>query len=179
MKIQRMDNCYGRSICYNRAVKIIITDTGIYPGEAGEEDLVIRNTQNIQACTGCGECWTKTPGRCTLKDPLENLGYLLSVCDELLIVSRCLYGSFSSFVQRVLERMTPYLLPFYTGGSSMRHKKRYHHTFTVSACFYGDNLSEMEKEEARHAVQKTAEVLGAGMGSVDFVRDALAAGGLS
>lgn len=158
---------------------MIITDTGIYPGKAGEEDLVIRNTQDIRPCTGCHECWTKTPGRCVWKDPLENIGYLLSKCDQILIVSRCLYGGFSSFVQRVLERMTPYLLPFYEKGYAVRHKKRYDNTLTVSACFYGENLSDMEVAEAENAVKRLCEKLGAVTGRISFARDALAAGGLS
>lgn len=160
-------------------MKIIITDTGIYPGDLHKEDLVIRNTRDIHACTGCHACWTQTPGQCILKDSLENLGYLLSVCDELLIVSRCLYGSFSSFVQRVLERTTPYFLPFYAGGSSMRHKKRYQNTFRISACFYGDNLSEMEKEEAKKAVKGIVDIFDAKTGRIDFVTDALSVGELT
>lgn len=156
-----------------------MTDTGIYPGEIQKEDIVIRNTRNIQTCTGCHECWTKTPGRCVLKDPLENIGYLLSVCDELLIVSRCLYGGFSSFIQRVIERMTPYLTPFYQSGSSMRHKCRYKHTFRISACFYGENLSDLEKTEAIDAVNGLADTFGCKKGRISFVQDALAAGGLS
>lgn len=156
-----------------------MTDTGIYPGEIQKEDLVIRNTQNIQTCTGCHACWTKTPGRCVLKDPLQNIGYLLSVCDELLIVSRCLYGGFSSFIQRVIERMKPYLTPFYQNGSSMHHKCRYRNSFQISVCFYGENLSDMEKKEAVSAVNCLADDLCAEQGRITFVRDALAVGGLS
>lgn len=101
------------------------------------------------------------------------------MCDELVIVSRCLYGSFSAFVQRVLERTLPYLTPFYVNGSSMRHKKRYHNRFSVSAYFYGEDLSEMEKKEARIAVQNVCDELGGVSGRISFTDDVLAIGGLS
>lgn len=114
-----------------------------------------------------------------LKDPLADFGWVLSVCDEMVIVSRCLYGSFSTFVQRVLERMMPYLLPFYGPGSSLCHKKRYGGSLKISACFYGENLSEEEKQEARKAVENLREELGGETGRISFVTDALAAGGLA
>lgn len=61
----------------------------------------------------------------------------------------------------------------------MRHKKRYQNTFRISACFYGDNLSEMEKEEAKKAVKGIVDIFDAKTGRIDFVTDALSVGELT
>ena len=73
----------------------------------------------------------------------------------------------------------PYLVPFYVSGSSMHHKKRYRNRFSVSAYFYGEDLSEMEKKEACLAVRNLCDQLGGRTGRISFTGDALAVGGLS
>ena len=77
------------------------------------EDVVVSNTGSARYCTGCFGCWLKTPGQCVIPDAYQNMGQLLSRADELLIVSRCSFGSYSSFVKNVLDRSISYVSPFF------------------------------------------------------------------
>jgi multimeric flavodoxin WrbA len=159
-------------------MKVIVTDTGIYPGTITAEDVVIRAEEKISPCQGCFSCWTKTPGACILEDDLPAMGELLARCDELVIVSRCLYGSYSPFVASVLQRSICYVHPdFVFRDGLMRHKERYDHELRISAYFYGA-AGEQDKKTAEQLVRANARNLNSKTGSVMFFHDAYEIGGL-
>jgi Multimeric flavodoxin WrbA len=136
-------------------MKIIITDTGTYPGKISIEDRVFRPTSNIHPCKGCFGCWCITPGVCRQKDEGQYLGTMLAKCDELIIISRCFHGSFSPFVKLVVERMLPYLQPgFEEVDGRMRHKVRYQNTIKTKVYFYEENLCDAEKALAKKMIRK-------------------------
>ncbi len=158
---------------------MIITDTGVYPGILNEEDVLIKTGMNVHACTGCFGCWTKTPGACVLDDDIANMGEILAKCDDLYIVSRCWYGSYSPFVKTVMERCLSYVHPdFVIKAGMMRHKKRYDHEIHISAFFYGENIEEAEKETARELIRLNAINLYGRVSRIMFFTDALEIGGV-
>ena len=77
---------------YNSFVQMYNTNT-----------TVISDNGTIHNCIGCFGCWLKTPGRCVLKDGYEDMGKLLSQCEELIIISECIYGSYSPIIRNVLD----------------------------------------------------------------------------
>lgn len=80
--------------------------------EGGQGELtVISDNGTIRQCMGCFGCWTRTPGACVIRDGYNNLGELFSKSDELIIISKCMYGSYSPFVLNVLNRSISYVLP--------------------------------------------------------------------
>ena len=161
-------------------MKMIITDTGIYPGSLKNGDVLIQENGSIHSCNGCLDCWWKTPGVCTHKDTLSRISSLLQQCDELIIVSCCLYGSFSCFVQKVLERMMPYFMPEYeTEEGRMVHKCRGNREIRISAYFYGGQLDEAERMSAQSIVRRLALRMGGRVKRIMFVADAMQIGGLS
>ena len=115
---------------------------------------VLSDDNTIRNCIGCFGCWVKTPGVCVLKDGYENLGHLLSTCEELVIISRCVYGSYSPFVRNVLDRSIPYLLPYFVSlGGETHHKNRYNNAIDLRVHFYGADITPGEAETARALVQ--------------------------
>lgn len=164
----------GMVLCYNRRMNILITDTGALPVRPSRTDIVLRDSENMEICRGCAECWTKTPGVCVIPDRLRHFGAMLSRCDNLIIVSRCVCGSVSPFVMRVLERARPFLLP--QTDRSGCHLPRYAHRMKLSVYFYGE-----EEEEGQACARETAAALcrslHARAGSVVFLRDAAEIGG--
>lgn len=117
------------------------------------DTVILSDDGSICNCIGCFGCWVKTPGVCVLKDGYQNMGELLSKCSELVIISRCLYGSYSPFVRNVLDRSIPYLLPYFVPqNGETHHKNRYTNTIDFSAHFYGDDISEKEQETAKKLV---------------------------
>lgn len=135
-------------------MKIIIHDLSqqefaeIYPNS--DKTVVISDNGKIHNCIGCYGCWIKTPGICVLKDGYCNMGEMLSKCSELVIISKCVYGSYSPFVRNILDRSIPYLLPYFVSrNGETHHKNRYENAFSFLTHFYGDDITQREKETAR------------------------------
>lgn len=105
------------------SMKIIIHDLSqqefavLYP-YSDMDNIIILDNGSICNCIRCFGCWTKTPGVCVLKDGYNNMGELLLKCNELVIVSKCIYGSYSPIVRNVLDRSIPYLLPYFVFRNS-------------------------------------------------------------
>ena len=55
-------------------------------------------------CQGCFGCWTKHPAECKMKDTLRQVCRVIGQADELVIVTRNLYGGYSAAVKNVLDR---------------------------------------------------------------------------
>ena len=121
-------------------------------------------------CIGCFGCWIKTPGSCVLPDSYQEMGKLLSRTSELILISRCCYGSYSPHVKNVLDRSIPYVHPYFRIiRKEMHHKKRYLNTFQLQVCFYGSGLTEEEKETAVSVAEANALNLSCELCSVDFL----------
>ena len=122
-----------------------------------------------QYCIGCFGCWLKTPGTCVIKDDYQHMGKKLSEVDELVIISKATFGSYSSAVKNVLDRSISYVLPFFEiRNGEMHHGERYHNNLKVTAVFYGD-MTETEKNTARNVVNANAVNLNAKLVEVYFV----------
>ena len=118
------------------------------------DTIIISDSGTIRNCIGCFGCWIKTPGICVLKDGYNNMGELLSKCDELIIISKCVYGSYSPFIRNVWDRSIPYLLPYFiTRNNETHHRRRYENTFSLSVHFYGEDITQEEQETAKSLVK--------------------------
>ena len=125
-------------------------------------------------CIGCFGCWLKTPGRCVIPDAYQCMGERLSRADELVIISKCSFGSYSSKVKNILDRSISYVSPFFViRKGEMHHRPRYANQLTVSALFYGAEITEEEKETARSLVKANALNLNGQVGSVRFMEEAV------
>lgn len=118
-------------------------------------DANILDGNNCNHCVGCFKCWThgKT---CVIKDNYYNNGERLLDSDELIIISKCNNGCYSSKVKRVLERSISLLEPYFT----YRNKEIHHKTKTSKKLyfrihFYGETSDE-EKEVAESLVKRNA-----------------------
>lgn len=130
-------------------MRLILTDITKTSFILQNDDIVIENNGKIHHCIGCFDCWIKTPGECIIKDGYDNLGKLLGHCTELIIISKCTYGSVSPFIKNVLDRSLSYVLPYsIIIEGEMHNKKRYDNTYTITTYFYGENITDNEKETA-------------------------------
>jgi multimeric flavodoxin WrbA len=115
---------------------------------------VIGNNGKMQPCVGCYGCWIKTPGVCVIPDGYHTIGQLLAQTDELVIISKCVYGSYSPFIRNVWDRSISYALPFFTRiNGETHHKKRYTNRIQLTVHFYGEDITSAEKEAAEQLVQ--------------------------
>ena len=137
-----------------------------------EDISIICDNNKIKSCMGCFECWIKTPGKCKIKDGYENLAKLYSKADKVVIISQCIYGSYSPFVKNMLDRTIPYLLPFFKfKNKEMLHITRNKTKFDLNVYFYGKNLSPNEKTVAKEIVKANSVNLDVKTFKVSFLED--------
>lgn len=139
-------------------MKLIITDLENFNIPIKGEYKLIKPQGDIRHCIGCFGCWVKTPGQCVIHDGYENTGADMGKCSELILISKCCYGSVSPFVKNVQDRALSYIHPdFVIRKGEMHHKRRYKNVISLSAYFYGENITDDEKETARNIMQANAD----------------------
>jgi multimeric flavodoxin WrbA len=115
---------------------------------------VITNDSPIHNCIGCFGCWVKTPGACVIRDQYGDMGEIISKSDEVIVISRCCYGSFSPYVKNVLDRSISYVHPYFTiRKGEMHHKSRYSKQIAFTVWFYGDDITQDEITTAKKLVE--------------------------
>ena len=153
-------------------MKVIITDIRNFNLTVADDVQVVSpNTGKgcIKNCIGCFGCWHKTPGECVIHDGFERTGAKLGHCDQLIFVSECVYGSLSPFCKMVLDRSISYVHPnFVTRRGEMHHKRRYDNVITVTAHFYGADITDEEKETAKKLMQANADNYDGFVGEIYF-----------
>ncbi|MGB4589013.1 MAG: flavodoxin family protein [Clostridiaceae bacterium] len=133
---------------------------------------IVSDDGTIGRCIGCFGCWMKTPGVCIIKDKYENMGELLSKSDEVIIVSKCLYGGFSPFVKNVMDRSISYVLPYFeTRNGEMHHKPRYDHHIAMKVWFYGEDITDQEKKTANELIKANSINLSCNYAGVNFIKE--------
>lgn len=139
-------------------MKLIITDLDDFnlPVQGGYK--LVQPQGSIHPCTGCFGCWIKTPGKCVIHDGYEETGIDMSRCSELILISQCCYGSVSPFVKAVQDRAISYIHPDFTlRKGEMHHKRRYKNVLSLSAYFYGEDITDMEKNTAQDIIAANAD----------------------
>lgn len=62
---------------------------------------------NIANCVGCFGCWTKTPGKCVIRDDAVKVYPQIAASDRILYVSKIKYGGYDTVMKTMLERSIP------------------------------------------------------------------------
>ena len=90
-------------------MKLILSDKplALTLPEGGDIRHVDLSIRKIAPCVGCFGCWTKTPGRCVIRDDATQVYPLIAASDAVLYVSRVRYGSYDTIMKTMLERAIP------------------------------------------------------------------------
>ncbi len=135
-------------------------------------DAVLCADGKYAPCQGCFNCWTKHPAECCIKDRLRQISRVVGQTDDLVIVTRNLYGGYSAPVKNVLDRAIGASTPFSTyRGREMHHTLRYGKHGLWKVLVYGD-VTEAEKESFRALAERNRINHGYARCEVQFLRDA-------
>jgi hypothetical protein len=135
----------------------------------GGGDTVFSAAPAVQYCVGCFGCWLKTPGRCVLPDRGSDFAALLAAHEEIIVVSRLVFGGFSPDIKAVFDRSIGYVLPFfYKVGGETRHARRYDRSPCFRYLFYGPEITDRERQTAEKLTAANVSNLGGGAHSVGF-----------
>ena len=122
-------------------------------------------------CQGCFGCWTKHPASCFMKDKLQQACRILGHADEVLIITKNLYGAYSVPIKNILDRSIGTSTPFSTyRGKQMHHTLRYGKHDLWKVIVYGD-ITEEEKVTFRYLAERNAINDGYARSEVQFLPD--------
>lgn len=90
-------------------MKLILSDRhlDLPAAVANTATLIDLSTLKIANCMGCFGCWTKTPGKCVIRDDAVQVYPCIAQSDRVIYVSRVLYGSYDVPMKTMLERAIP------------------------------------------------------------------------
>jgi len=161
-------------------VKVIVHDLDHNYDELVESrcDLVLAADGKYASCQGCFGCWTKHPAECFMKDKLRQVCRIIGHADELVIVTKNLYGGYSTAVKNVLDRSIGTSTPLSTyRGRQMHHTLRYGQHDLWKVIVYGDT-TEAEQETFRYMAERNAINDGFARSEVLFIQDLTELGGI-
>ena len=113
-----------------------------------------------------------------MKDKLRQVCRIIGHADELVIVTKNLYGGYSTAVKNVLDRSIGTSTPLSTyRGRQMHHTLRYGQHDLWKVIVYGDT-TEAEQETFRYMAERNAINDGFARSEVLFIQDLTELGGL-
>ena len=139
-------------------MKVIIHDLGPEYEALLEEKCgrAVAADGKYAPCQGCFGCWTKHPAECFMKDKLQQICRVIGQADELVIVTKNLYGAYSAAVKNILDRSIGTSTPFSTyRGRQMHHTLRYGKHDLWKVIVYGP-ATDAEQETFRYLAERNA-----------------------
>lgn len=90
-------------------MKLILSDKALNINIKNNADIkfIDLSALKIANCTGCFGCWTKTPGRCVIRDDAVKVYPEIAKSDTLIYISRIKYGGYDTIMKTMLERAIP------------------------------------------------------------------------
>ncbi len=126
---------------------------------------------NIANCVGCFGCWTKTPGKCVIRDDAVKVYPLIAASEQILYVSKIKYGGYDTIMKTMLERNIPVQQAFirlFQGET--HHVQRNVAAKKAVIIGYGDISAEEQKIFCR-LVERNAKNMSFESYSVKFVSE--------
>jgi len=92
---------------------------------------------DLKGCTGCWNCWVRTPGECSKRDDSAAICRSVIHSDLLLLASPMTMGFTTSLLKRAADQMVPLVHPYFVvEGGEIHHRARYAH-YPVFALLLG------------------------------------------
>lgn len=112
---------------------------------------------NIKNCVGCFSCWTKTPGKCVIRDDATMVYPEIAKSDTVLYISHIKYGGYDTIMKTMLERAIPIQQAFIRIlDGETHHVQRDVKLKKATIIAYGENLSDEEKAVFQQLVARNA-----------------------
>ena len=96
--------------------------------EAGAEvENIFLAKKKISHCLGCFACWKKTPGKCVIKDDMEELIEKFIDSDIVVFATPLYVDNVSGIMKNFMDRLIPIADPHFEKdeNNESRHVKRY------------------------------------------------------
>lgn len=126
------------------------------PEENDDIKYINLSSLKIANCMGCFGCWTKTPGKCVIRDDATKVYPYIAKSNKVLYVSRIKYGGYDSVMKTMLERAIPVQQAFIRiHNGETHHVQRAVALKEATIIAYGD-ISDEEKDIFRKLISRNA-----------------------
>lgn len=139
-------------------MKLILSDRPLELDLENSDEIkyIDLSTLNIGNCVGCFGCWTKTPGKCVIRDDAVKVYPVIAKSQEVLYVSHVKYGGYDTIMKKMLERAIPVQQAFIRNlNGETHHVQRAVAPKKATIIAYG-NISAEEKEIFKQLVSRNA-----------------------
>lgn len=82
--------------------------------KGAETEVVYLNQYDIKLCTGCVSCWLRTPGKCVLKDDMQEIVGKVQQADVLVFATPLYFFGMTSLMKAFMDRLMPLVNPIFT-----------------------------------------------------------------
>lgn len=122
-----------------------------------EVNLIEIKKADYKYCTGCFNCWVKTPGECCTNDVSNHINKL-SIKSELVIyLTPLVYGCYSANIKRHLDKNIPNILPFFKKiNKETNHSTRYNKYPNLIFVGFSNDSTEREIETFYHLTKRNS-----------------------
>lgn len=98
-------------------------------GEMGHAVTLLDLAQlDLKGCSGCFNCWVRTPGECVKRDDSATICRAAINSDLVLLASPMIMGFTTALLKRAADQMIPLLHPYFiVEGGEVHHRARYAH----------------------------------------------------
>lgn len=138
-------------------MKLILSDRP-FNIEIKKDDIkfVDLSSLKITNCIGCFGCWTKTPGKCVIRDDAVKVYPDIAKSDTLLYISCIKYGGYDTIMKTMLERAIPVQQAFIRlVAGETHHVQREVALKKATIIAYGD-ISDEEREVFKKLIARNA-----------------------
>lgn len=154
-------------------MKLIMSDKPINLniGENDEIKYFDLSSMKIANCMGCFGCWTKTPGKCVIRDDATQVYPCIAKSDSLIYISRIKYGGYDSTMKTMLERAIPVQQAFIRIHNGETHHVQRDVTLKdATIIVYGETDAE-EQDIFRNLVSRNAQNMSFRSHEIIFVNE--------
>ena len=90
-------------------MKLILSDRPLIVPKTEDHDIKLIDLSQLKItnCIGCFGCWTKTPGKCVIRDDAVQVYPLIARSEKVMYISKVKYGSYDTIMKTMLERAIP------------------------------------------------------------------------
>ena len=139
-------------------MKLILSDKPLHIAIPQQDEIKYFDLSSLKIanCMGCFACWTKTPGKCIIRDDATKVYPCIAESEQLLYVSRLKYGGYDTVMKTMLERAIPMQQAFIRiHNGETHHVQRAVVPKQATIVAYGD-ISDEEKDIFRQLVGRNA-----------------------
>lgn len=127
----------------------------------------------IANCMGCFRCWTKTPGKCVIRDDATAVYQCIAKSNKVIYVSRLKYGGYDSVMKTMLERAIPIQQAFIRiHNDETHHVQRAVTPKQATIIAYGD-IDEEERDIFRNLIARNASNMSFESYNIIFTTEAM------